>query len=102
MGDVRLKLIIFKRLADPTKDPIHILHRTLKAFKYQSVSQPQKGDLVVYHTADGKAQHTAVYLGGGMVESKPGIKSPSSYTHALFDVQHNYGDSVAFFRKPQK
>jgi hypothetical protein len=98
-GDVRMKSIIFKALTDLKQDPIKKLPRLLKAFKYESVSAPRKGDLVVYYAND-EEQHVGVYLGEGMVESKLGIRSPVSHTHRLFDVQHNYGNTIAFFRRP--
>lgn len=62
--------------------------------KYFTVTkEPKESDLVVYYSGPGIPIHYAIYIGGGIVESKWGFTS-EIYRHPIGLVPFNYGTEI--------
>ncbi len=74
----------------------------LRSWNYCSVVNPTRKDLVVYLlNSNGKIKitHVGIYLGEGLVESKPGNIDPGIYRHRIEVVPPYYGATIIFFRR---
>jgi hypothetical protein len=79
---------------------IRVLPSYLKEWGYQSVTNPQEGDLVLYFISlDDTPKHVGIYQSSGTVDSKLGIFNAFTCEHQIFDMHSAFGKKVVFFRK---
>jgi hypothetical protein len=97
VGETRAKnQIFYKEKNQALQQVVDLLHQ----WKYTAVSEPMKGDLVVYFV-EGKVKHMGIFTESGKVESKLGDNGGEfACTHPIFDVPITYGNQIVFFRKP--
>jgi len=68
---------------------------------YADISNPQEGDIVLYHSEENGVVHVGIYQKDGTVMSKWGNMGPV-LRHPVDHVPSSYGDTVMFRRIPKK
>ena len=93
-GETRAKDLIFTKKGSFTK-LLDVLHK----WGYVSVSNPTKGDLVVYLNVKDELKHMGVFVEDQKVHSKLGNFTATPFTHRILDVSLSYGNKVLFLHK---